>query len=175
MNQIFILSVVGFILFILYKLVGNQMYMIFAVLAILYLFWGKDKVKLKSSRSSSFINSDPQMMRIIERLDKYVKPVDIFVYQTTRENIDKFIEIYIQHFTKGLDSLDFQVFADTRRVILNDLMKLVVSSNIDKQIEDIVKELSDCTWKYIHVIATKHDISVNQPLAHNAFIEQDLF
>lgn len=178
MNQLFILSVIGFIIFILYKLIGNRMYLVLALLAILYLCWG-DKLPKSNGNgtTTTFINSDPQMTSIIKRLETVVKPVDSYVYKTTIENINKFIDIYIQYFRAGVKSnLDFQLFTDTRRTILNELMQLVVSSNMNsKVIEEIVKDLSDCTWKYVHVIATKYDISINQPLAHNAFEAQDLF
>lgn len=178
MNQIFIIIVIGFIIFILHKLLGNQMLLVCAFVAIIYLIWG-DQFQVKGTKggTQTFINSDPQMTDIMKRLEAVVKPKDSYVYKVTIENINKFIDIYIQYFRSGVkNALDFQLFTDTRRLILNDLMELVVSSNINnKVIEELVKDLSDCTWKYVHVIATKYDISINQPLAHNAFVAQDLF
>ena len=153
------------------------MVVVCALVAIIYLIWGDTRDTKGGTQSTSFINSDPQMTDIMKRLEAVVKPKDSYVYKVTIENINKFIDIYIQYFRSGVKNvLDFQLFTDTRLLILNDLMQLVVSSNINnKVIEELVQDLSDCTWKYVHVIATKYDISINQPLAHNAFVAQDLF
>jgi len=154
------------------------MYILLSFIAILYLWFG-DQLEFKKqelSSVSSFIKSDAQLSNVLKQL-KIIESFDIHVYNSTIQNVTAFIEQYLRFFKSDrVNSLDFQTFLDKRRTILNDLMELIVTAPIlDKHIENIVKNLSDCTWKYVHVIGTKYDISIDIPLPKNAFIGQDLF
>lgn len=176
MNQFFILSVVGFIIFVSYKLFGNHMYWMLSIFAVVYLFWGDDVKKQFLSDTKDleyFIQSDTQLMSFIKNIS-FLQVKDKWAYKKTIDDLHRFLEHYISFFRNGvLNNQDFQTFIDIRRNILNDLSLLVVS---DIEIpSSYIDQIADCTWKYIYAISTKYDISINQPLAFNTFHGQDLY
>lgn len=176
MNQIFLLCIVSFIVFVMYNLFGVHLYWILSVLAVLYLFWGQNitnKILHPQTNLEKFIESDPQLKQALVDL-RVIESQDHLMYKVINEDIMSFLTNYILFFRKDfIGNLDFQEFNDKRRTILNDLSKLTVSNVTISQ--NLIDNIADCLWKYVHVIGTKFDLRFEEPLAINAFVNQDMF
>jgi hypothetical protein len=176
MNQILVLSVAAFVIFATYKLFGNQMYLILAVFAVLYLVFGENLSSFGQGVATTdvaiLLKADTRLTNILEIDLK--KSLDAWTFKIIVEKVNRFLKFYINFFRRQGNKQDLQLLIDTRREILNELSHLVVAGDV-KLGPNVIEDFANCTWKYVHAIGAKYDISVDEPLAANAFEGQDLY